>query len=131
MSTEIGASEQDVIAAQTAAVMQHNMDAFSAGDLDAVVADYDDAALVVNDIFGTASGRTEIRALFERLLADVFPPERITVEHTAEIISGRLAFYTWRAENASFGTDTFIVENGRIVLQTFAVQFSHLERNVG
>ncbi|GAA3580593.1 nuclear transport factor 2 family protein [Kribbella ginsengisoli] len=112
---------------RTAVVMEHNMEAFARGDLDAVVADYADDAVVVNDLFGIARGRSEILALFEKLLSEVFPPDRVTVEHIAQVITGGIAFYTWRANNVTFGTDTFVVEDGKIVLQTFAAQFIDAE----
>ncbi|MFE9500721.1 nuclear transport factor 2 family protein [Streptomyces collinus] len=102
--------------------MQHNMEAFAAGDIDGVVDDYASDAVIVNDLYGTVQGHSAIKELFHTLLTEVFPPEN-TVAHTCEIITGPLAFYTWRSDNASFGTDTFVVEDGKITLQTFAAKF--------
>ncbi|MER6434238.1 nuclear transport factor 2 family protein [Streptomyces sp900105245] len=103
--------------------MRHNMDAFAAGDIDGVVDDYAIDAVIVNDRYGAVCGHKAIKALFHKLLTEVFPPENIVV-HTCEIIIGPLAFYTWRSDNASFGTDTFVVEDGKITLQTFAAKFN-------
>lgn len=82
----------------------------------------EDAVLITSD--GVLRGKEEIRALFEGLVAD-FPPGS-AFEMSQRIVEGELAYIVWSGESERlkihFATDTLIVRDGKIVMQTFAAQ---------
>jgi len=108
--------------ATTSDVVQHHLQSFGAGDLDGILSDYaPDAVLFTPD--GTLRGRAAIGALFTTMLEEfgkpgaVFSLEQLYVE-------GDHAYILWTAQTADndyeLGTDTFLVQDGKIVVQSFA-----------
>jgi hypothetical protein len=73
---------------------------------------------------GVLHGRDEIRALFEELLPALPRPSNSEMKH--QHIDGEVAYIVWAGQSeqldVSFATDTFVVRDGKIVLQTFAAQ---------
>jgi ketosteroid isomerase-like protein len=110
---------------QTEKVLQHHLNAFSAGDVAAILADYADDALIItaNETF---KGLAEIRRWFTHLFADVFPPGRSSLKLSKQVVEGEVAFILWSGTapnlHVPFATDTFILRDGKIVAQTFAAQ---------
>jgi hypothetical protein len=99
--------------------------AFKVGDLDAIMADYaKDAVLITPE--GTLKGQTQIRSLFTRIFASMFPPDKTELNLTRQVVEGEIAYILWSGSspyyNALLGTDTFVIRNGKIVAQTFAAQ---------
>jgi uncharacterized protein (TIGR02246 family) len=106
----------------TADVLDRHLSCFAAGDLDGIMADYrDDAVLFVpGDV---RRGLAAIRAHFVAAFAEFAKPgASFAMQHQA--VDGDVAFIVWTAETADnryeYATDTFVVSNGRIVAQTFA-----------
>jgi len=61
--------------AQTEKTLLRHWQAFGAGDVDAIMADYaKDAVLITPE--GTLKGQTQIRSLFTRILRTCFHPTR-------------------------------------------------------
>jgi ketosteroid isomerase-like protein len=90
--------------------------------IDAIVRDYDDAAVLVCED-RAHRGRAEIREFFAGFVASLPPGtiERFALKCLR--VEGELAYITWSAGNVvPLGTDTFVVRGGRIVAQTFAMQ---------
>lgn len=110
---------------QAERVLQHHMKAFTAGDIQAILVDYADDAMIVtaNETF---EGLAEIRRCFTQLFADVFPPGRSELKLSKQVVEGKIAFILWSGTaphlNVPFATDTFILRDGKIVVQTFAAQ---------
>lgn len=105
-------------------VLMHHLQAIGAGDVDAIMADYaEDAVLFTPN--GALHGHNEIRTLFEAMVTGVLPPGSSFVM-LQQIIEGEIAYIVWSAESDSydipFGTDTFFIHDGKIVTQTFAAQ---------
>ena len=99
-------------------VFQHHAQALGAGDLDEIVADYaDDAVLITPG--GVQRGKDGIRAAFTQLLADVPDADW---ELRTQIYEGDVLFLEWTADAAKNrvedGIDTFIFRDGMIRLQT-------------
>lgn len=117
-------------ARQTRSVVEKHLNAFGTGDIDAIMADYaDDAVFVTAD--SVLQGTEEIRTLFEKLLDDLPPGSPLTLEQ--QQIQGELAFLVWSGESDTvqvhFATDTLIVRDGKITMQTFAAHMEKKERS--
>jgi uncharacterized protein (TIGR02246 family) len=98
------------------AILDRHMEALAAGDLDAVMADYTDDSVFISNLGGAVKGLDAIRGVFSATSA-VAP----TIERTAEHIDGDVAFITWTGEGLPFGTDTFLIRDGKILVQTVAI----------
>jgi ketosteroid isomerase-like protein len=104
-----------------AAVRKH-LDTFLQGQgADAIVSDYHEGARLYTEdhVF---VGTSEIRRFFSRFL-DALPPgttERFQLKSLQS--DGNIAFITWSvAGDIPLGVDTFVVEHGKIISQTFAM----------
>lgn len=108
---------------QTEETLNNHIYAFGKGDVDAIMADYAEEAIFFTPE-GALHGKAEIRSLFEQLLVD-FPPGSV-VDITQQIIEGEIAYLVWDGESQKlkipFATDTLLIRDGKIVVQTFAAQ---------
>jgi len=110
---------------QTEQTLARHWRDFNAGDVESIMADYAaDAVLVTAQ--GTRKGHAEIRAGFVRLFAEIFPPKLTSTKLEKQVVEGELAFIVWSGSspkfNVPFATDTFVVREGKIAMQTFAAQ---------
>jgi len=106
----------------TEQVLRHHFEAFDAGDLDGLLADYaPDAVLITGR--ETLVGAAQIRPFFARMVNEFNQPD-VTFQMVREEIRGDVAFIVWTAETPMYSyplaTDTFVIRNGQIVTQTFA-----------
>jgi hypothetical protein len=110
--------------ATTQDVLDHHLAALVAGDLDAVIADYDDTSVLATQD-ATVRGLAALREFFAAALTDLLPPGS-DLELTTQVVDGEHAYIVWRGESEKyrlpFGTDTFVVRGGKIVFQSFAGQ---------
>ena len=99
-------------------VFQHHAEALGAGDLDQIVADYADDAVLITPA-GVQRGKDGIRAAFTQLLADV--PDAAWDLKT-QIYEGDVLFLEWAAHAAAAfiedGIDTVVFRDGLIRVQT-------------
>jgi ketosteroid isomerase-like protein len=99
-------------------VFQHHAEALGAGDLDQIVADYADDAVLITPA-GVLRGRDDVRAAFTQLLADL--PDAAWDLKT-QIYEGDVLFLEWAAHAAATfaedGIDTFVFRDGFIQVQT-------------
>lgn len=103
----------------TEAVFNQHLQAILASDLDAIVRDYaDDAVLFMPT--GTFKGLDQIRAAFAAVLT-LFTPEvkaAMTVHH--QQADGEFFYLLWSAApHITLACDTFCVRDGKIVMQSF------------
>lgn len=103
-------------------LLQKHLHAFLQNDLDTVVSDYaEDAVLVAPD--GTHEGPAAIREFFRKLMLQ-FPAgaSTLALDHTA--FHGDLVYFTWHGRTPTldvpFATDTMVLRGGKIAQQTFA-----------
>jgi len=98
------------IGKRTEETLNKHLQAFGSGDVDAIMTDYDEAAVFI-DQDGTRRGTDEIRSFFESLVAD-FPPGS-ALELSKQIVEEDVAYIVWSGESEklkiSFASDTFIV----------------------
>jgi hypothetical protein len=108
--------------AKTQEVFDRHFKAFKENNIDMIMADYADDAVLVS-INGTANGKAEIKALFERVFK-VFPKDSSNYETIKNVMKGDIAYTVWKCKTPKveyqFATDTFIIQDGKIIRQTFA-----------
>ena len=112
----------------TQEVLDHHLKCLAAGDLEGIVADYAPDVVLITPpghfssdgiLRGTAGAELGFRTLLRELGE---PDASFKMEHVS--IEGDYAYIVWRAETRDniydFGSDTFVIRNGKIVAQTFA-----------
>jgi len=110
----------------TEEVLNHHLESFGKGDVDALMEDYTEESIVMTPT-DTLKGVDAIRGLLEALTTKMLPPgcnfEMIKVEVIDEV-----GYVFWNAESDTYkftaATDTFLVKEGKISVQTFA---AHIE----
>jgi hypothetical protein len=99
-------------------VFEHHVQALGAGDLDAIVEDYADAAAFITPA-RVWHGKEGVREAFTQLLADV-PNASWTLPTVA--YHDDVLLLEWTATSAATkvedGIDTFVFRDGQIVVQT-------------
>ena len=103
----------------TEATLKHHLQAFSEA-LDAILSDYtDDSVLFTPD--GPVRGLDGLRAFFGGFLRNS-PPELLdAMRLIRQDVDGEVAYIIWKAEPyITMATDTFVIRNGKIMVQTFA-----------
>ncbi len=110
----------------TSEVLHNHLASFSEGNLDGILADYAPNALLFTQN-GQLAGVNAIRPLFETLLAEFAKPGAL-FEMTHTTIEGDYAYILWTAETADnvydLATDTFVIQDGKIVAQSFAANIT-------
>ncbi|MCV0397247.1 MAG: nuclear transport factor 2 family protein [Rhizobiaceae bacterium] len=105
-----------------AAVLDHHVQAFAAGDIEAMLADYTADSVFITPQ-GILKGPAEIRPLFEAMIEEFSSPGATSTIQERHA-SGPVAYMIWSAETSQnsyrFATDTIYVVGGRILYQTFA-----------
>ena len=112
----------------TQEVLDHHLKCLAAGDLEGIVADYAPDAVLITppghfSSDGILRGKAGAQQGFSALLRELGQPgTSFQMEHMS--IEGDYAYIVWRAETPDniydFGSDTFVIRNGKIVAQTFA-----------
>jgi ketosteroid isomerase-like protein len=113
------------ISEQTEKTLLHHWQAFGAGEVEAIMADYaEDAVLITPD--GVLKGHAQIRSLFTQIFATMFPPDSTSLHLAKQVVEGEIAYILWSGSSAHYkaplATDTFVMRHGKIVAQTFAAQ---------
>ena len=98
-------------------VFDHHIRSWNERNLDSIVGDYADDAVVI--VQGKVHrGKAAIGPLF-RWLFQVFDRTKLVFDPT--VVEGKVVYITWRATKAGVehaGTDTFVIEDGKIRYQT-------------
>ena len=114
-----------VIPATTAETLAHHLQAFGAGDVDEILKDYAPESVIMTPD-GPLHGLDEIRPLFEKFTTEIAPPGTYEFEMLQQVIEGETAYIVWTFDSPKYkiplGTDTFVIRDGKIVMQTFAGQ---------
>jgi ketosteroid isomerase-like protein len=113
MSTERSATE--------AIVLNHLQAFVEQKGIAAILSDYDDNARFYSEA-RTCRGKQEIGSFFEDFIASLPPGATKRFSLRSLRVDGELAYITWSAgREIPLGTDTFVVRNGKIISQTFAM----------
>lgn len=107
-------------AAATQAALDHHLGAIIAVDVDEMMKDYtEDSVVVVPD--GTFKGLAEIRGFFNEFSKALTPEFLAAFEMIKSEVHGDTAYIAWSVGDAvPLGTDTFVVTDGKIRIQTAA-----------
>jgi ketosteroid isomerase-like protein len=110
----------------TSDVLDQHLKCFSDNDLDGVVADYSsDAVLFVPG--KPLKGPDAIKAFFQAFFSEFAKPGA-SFSMRQRHVEGDYAYILWSAETADnfyeAATDTFVVQNGKIVAQSFAAKIT-------
>jgi len=100
---------------ETRAVVERHMAALQSGDVDRVMEDYTDESVFIINLGGVFTGKEAIRPFFE---ASAGMPG---FTETAAYAEGDAYYVTWTADGIALGSDTIVVRDGKIVLQTVVV----------
>jgi ketosteroid isomerase-like protein len=109
----------------TKAVLDHHFAAFAAADTDEVLKDYNEESILITPE-ATHKGRQAIRAFFSDSFSGLFKPGTYELTPDTLTIEGDVGYVVWHATCASadipLATDTWIVRDGKVAVQTFAAK---------
>lgn len=105
----------------TEATLSHHLQAILQTDVDAIMQDYTEQSVLLTPS-ATMTGLTAIREFFTQFIGNS-PPELIkALTLTRQEFAGEVAYIVWKSEPfIPFATDTFVIRDGAIVVQTFAM----------
>lgn len=106
---------------QTTAILQHHLTAIAQGDVDAILSDYTaESVLFLAD--NTLHGLEPIHNFFAAVLASLPADWMAEFKMIQQAVEGEVAYIVWQAPPAfPLATDTFVVREGKIMAQTFAM----------
>jgi hypothetical protein len=104
----------------TEATLAHHLQAIGEG-VDSVMRDYGEGSLLFTQQ-GPLRGLVAIRGFFEQFINGAPPELFAAVRMVRQDVVGEVAYIVWSAEPfISLATDTFVVRDGKIVVQSFAM----------
>lgn len=109
-----------VFAGSTSEVWTHHIEAWEARSVEEIKSDYSDKSVLIlnNQVY---KGQAEIGHVFSRLF-EIFNDGSNRID--PPVLFDHFVYITWHftptGSQEFFGTDTFVVEDGKIVLQTIA-----------
>ena len=104
----------------TESTLAHHLQALGEG-IDAILSDYTEESVLFTPN-GPLHGLAAIRASFESFIKNS-PPELVqAIKVLRQDIAGEVAYIVWEAKPfITRATDTFVIRNGKIVTQTYAI----------
>ncbi|MEK9966194.1 MAG: nuclear transport factor 2 family protein [Rhodospirillaceae bacterium] len=108
----------------TKAVIEHHLAAFGAADMAEIMADYSDTSVIVTQ-GGELRGKQAMQGLFTTLIGEFAKPgAKFNLQKF--VVEDDIGYIVWDAETADniyeLGTDTFLIRNGKIEIQTLAAK---------
>ncbi len=105
-------------------LLNQHLERFGRGDIDGLMSEYaEDVTFFTQQ--GVLEGKDAIRPLFEAMLEEFSMPG-VEFELVARHATNEHAYIAWRASTPKhtygMGTDTMVVRDGKIVMQSSAVQ---------
>ena len=110
------------IMSTTQDVLNHHLESFGTYNLDALMEDYtEDSVIIFED--KVMSGLDVLRGFFSEFMNNMLPQgSEFNMNHMH--VNGNVAYISWNGAsdtlNFRLGTDTFVIENGKIATQTLA-----------
>lgn len=103
------------------AVLHHHLSAFIEADVNEIIKDFtEESELLTPD--GALKGLNAIRSFFEEVFKII--PKGSTLDMKQMIVRDNVAYLAWTCESSfvsiPLGTDSFIMENDKILYQTLA-----------
>ena len=108
--------------ASTKDVVDHHLQCFGEGDLKGILSDYAPGAVLFTP-GGPLRGADAMRPLYQAMIAEFGKPGAV-FSMRQQSVDGDYGYILWTAETADnvyeVATDTFVVRDGKIVVQSFA-----------
>lgn len=112
--------------ATTEQILDHHLKCIGEGDLEGVLEDYTPDSILITPN-GVMRGPDEMTPLFQGFFAEFSKPGA-AFEIKVRIVEGDAAFIVWSGESQDnvyeLGTDTYVVRDGKIIIQSFAAKAS-------
>ncbi|HEX9850311.1 nuclear transport factor 2 family protein [Candidatus Deferrimicrobium sp.] len=109
---------------ETNAVLDNHLASAQRGDLEGVLSDFSEDSVPFLPQ-GPIRGIAELRAFYKALLTNPPPGFPKALELLRRDVEGEVAYIVWKAEpGVRLATDTFIVRDRKIKVQTFAASFA-------
>jgi ketosteroid isomerase-like protein len=109
----------------TQAVFEHHLAALGNGDVEEILQDYTEESVVLT-ADAAYKGRDAVRGFFSAAVAGLFKPGTYNITVDVVRVEGEVAYCVWHASCAGaeivLATDTFVVRDGKIAVQTFAAK---------
>jgi hypothetical protein len=104
---------------QIEATLAHHLKALGDGDVEAILSDYTENSVVFSPD-GPVRGLDQLRAMFTGTLANI--PNFMEGFHILrQECEGDIAYLVWKKDKVfPLGTDTMVIRDGKILVQTFA-----------
>jgi hypothetical protein len=119
---ETDTKEETAPEASPTDIINHHLTAFMENNIVEIMADYGETSSVITPD-STYTGLASIEAFFTGLLPS-FPTEGTTINMDRMYSIDNLVYIVWNGGSPTLdvplGTDTFIIEEGKIEYQTFA-----------
>ena len=113
------------MAKSTEEILSHHLQTFGAGDLVGVLEDYGSESAIITPDGAVLRGLDQISGLFQAFFAEFAKPGA-AFSLNQQVVEGEIAYIAWSAETADnvyeLGTDTFLVRDGKILVQTIALK---------
>ena len=107
-------------------VLNHHLASFAAANLEDTLSDYSEESVLLTPD-GAIRGLAGIGAFFEGVYAEFGRPGTTSALRQA-LVEGDCAFVVWEAETSAnsyeAASDTFVVRDGRIAVQTFSAKIT-------
>lgn len=107
-------------------VLDHHLKCFSEGNLEGIISDYAPSAVLFIP-GGPLKGHEAIRQAFEAMFSEFAKPGA-SFAMNQQSVEGEYAYILWNAETADnlyeAATDTFVVQDEKIVAQSFAAKIT-------
>ena len=106
---------------QTEAVLRHHMEVAVAKDVDAILSDYTNASVLYTQE-RQFRGLGELREFFTGFVGLLTPEVLAKFKMIRQDVDGEIAYIVWAVgDMIPLGSDTFVVRDGKIMVQTLAV----------
>ena len=113
--------------ASTKDVVGRHLEFFGKGDLKGILSDYAPGAVLFTPD-GQLNGADAIRPFFQAMIAEFGKPGS-AFSMKQQFVEGDYAYILWTAETADhvyqLATDTFVVQDGKIVAQSFTSKITN------
>lgn len=111
----------------TKITLNHHLQALSEG-IEAIISDYNEQSVLFTPE-GPIYGIEGIQSFFENFLNNSPQDLLEAITLVRQDIDGEIAYIIWKAEPyIPFATDTFVIRNEKISVQTFAAYMTSSER---
>jgi ketosteroid isomerase-like protein len=108
----------------TKEVIEHHLGAFGSGDVDEMLKDYTESSVLMTPD-GELKGLDSLRGAFADMLGGIFKPGTYEFTMDRMAVEGDVGFVKWHATTSAgeipVGTDTFVIRDGKIAVQSFVM----------